>query len=73
MPYTDRSVPALTEALLSAGVPERLARLIADSDRGAAAGWLDAGDDLERLLGRPTEPWTAVIGAAVQSVLGSAN
>jgi NAD(P)H dehydrogenase (quinone) len=71
--YTDLSVPALTKTLVGAGIPERLAGLIADSDRGAAAGWLAAGDDLERLLGRPAEPWTAFIHAAVRSTLAPAS
>ncbi|PRY41314.1 NmrA family NAD(P)-binding protein [Umezawaea tangerina] len=70
--YTDLSEQALTEPLLASGVPDHLARLIADSDRGAAAGWLDAGDDLERLLGRPAEPWTDFIAAAVRSALDTA-
>ncbi len=68
--YTDLSVAGLTEALVAAGLPEGFAGVLADSDRGAAAGWLEApGDDLARLLGRPATPWAEVVGAAVREVV----
>jgi NAD(P)H dehydrogenase (quinone) len=68
--YTDLSVAAFTEALVAAGLPEAFAAVLADSDRGAAAGWLAApGDDLARLLGRPATPWTEVVDAAVRDVV----
>jgi NAD(P)H dehydrogenase (quinone) len=70
VPYTDLSVAAFTEALVAAGLPEAFAAVLADSDRGAAAGWLAApGDDLARLLGRPATPWTEVVDAAVRDVV----
>ncbi|NMO93943.1 SDR family oxidoreductase [Actinomycetospora sp. TBRC 11914] len=70
VPYTDLSVDGFREALVGAGLPEAFAAVLADSDRGAAAGWLTApGDDLARLLGRPATPWTEVVDAAVRDVV----
>jgi NAD(P)H dehydrogenase (quinone) len=70
VPYTDLSVDGFRDALVAAGLPEGFAAVLADSDRGAAAGWLTApGDDLARLLGRPATPWTEVIEAAVRDVV----
>jgi NAD(P)H dehydrogenase (quinone) len=70
VPYTDLSVDGFRDALVAAGLPEGFAAVLADSDRGAAAGWLTApGDDLARLLGRPAAPWTEVIEAAVRDVV----
>ncbi|GAA4787180.1 SDR family oxidoreductase [Actinomycetospora chlora] len=67
VPYTDLTVAAYTEALVRAGLAEPFAAVLADSDRGAAAGWLTApGDDLARLLGRPATPWTGVVDAAAR-------
>ena len=68
---TDLSASGFTEALLGAGLPAELAAVLADSDHGAAAGWLTVpGDDLARLLGRPATPWTEVVDAAVREVVG---
>ncbi|MCD2186160.1 NmrA family NAD(P)-binding protein [Actinomycetospora soli] len=68
--YTDLSVADLTAALVGAGVPEGFAAVLADSDRGAAAGLLAApGDDLARLLGRPAQPWAQVVDQAVRNEL----
>lgn len=51
--YTDVPVEKLTEILVSAGLPEPVAAVLADSDRGIAAGdLLVEGDDLARLIGR---------------------
>ncbi|GAA4844143.1 SDR family oxidoreductase [Actinomycetospora corticicola] len=68
--YTDLSVEDYTAALVGAGLPEGFAAVLADSDRGAAAGLLAApGDDLARLLGRPAQPWTQVVEQAVRAAL----
>jgi NAD(P)H dehydrogenase (quinone) len=41
--------------LTSAGVPQPIAEILADSDRGIARGdLLVTGDDLSRLIGRPS-------------------
>lgn len=68
--YTNLSVDGYRQTLEGLGLPEAFAALIADSDRGAAAGWLAApGDDLTRLLGRPAQPWAQVVDDAVRAVL----
>lgn len=64
--YTDLSVEDYTAALVGAGVPEGFAAVLADSEQGAAAGWLTAaGDDLARLLARPVTGWRDVVDATV--------
>ena len=52
--------------LLGAGVPEHFAAILADSDRGIAAGelFIDSGD-LHRLIGHPTTPLATAISAAL--------
>ena len=56
------SPPDFTAALIGAGLPEPVARIIADSDTGASQGWLqDDSRTLERVLGRPTTPLEAVV------------
>ena len=52
--YTDVPVPALQEILAAAGVPAPMDAVLADVDRGIAAGELLVPTrDLEALLGRP--------------------
>ena len=64
--YTDLPQDKYVEVLVQAGVPEGFAAILADSDRGAAQGLLEAGgDDLATLLGRPATP----LGEAVRSAL----
>ncbi|WP_328346573.1 SDR family oxidoreductase [Micromonospora sp. NBC_00421] len=51
--YTDLPVPAYTALLVSAGLPEPYAAILADADRGLARGALYVPvEDLEKLLGR---------------------
>ncbi|MGY3514789.1 SDR family oxidoreductase [Micromonospora sp. PTRAS2] len=55
--YTDLPAGKFTEVLVSAGVPEGFAAVLADSDLGLARGELYVeGDDLAKLIGR--EPIT---------------
>jgi NAD(P)H dehydrogenase (quinone) len=62
--YTDLPAEKYVEVLVQAGVPEGFAAILADSDRGAARGLLDAeGDDLATLLGRPATPLADAIRA----------
>lgn len=64
--YTDLPERRYAQLLVEAGVPEGLAAVYADADRGAAKGLLFvAGDDLERLLGRPATPVADAIRAAL--------
>jgi len=60
--YTDLPEAKYAEVLANAGVPEPVAAILADSDRGAAQGYLHVeGDDLARLLGRPVTPLASYV------------
>jgi NAD(P)H dehydrogenase (quinone) len=63
--YTNLSEDDYVKALVGAGLPEPYARILADSDRGAAEGALEVSpDDLTRLIGRtPATPAEAVRAA----------
>jgi len=63
--YTDLPVEQYQQVLVGAGLPEPVAAVLADGDRGVAAGeLLVEGDDLARLLGRaPTSLADAVAAA----------
>ena len=63
--YTDLPVEQYQQVLVAAGLPEPVAAVLADGDRGVAAGeLLVEGDDPARLLGRaPTSLADAVIAA----------
>jgi NAD(P)H dehydrogenase (quinone) len=64
--YTDLAPEKYTEFLVSVGLPEQFAAVLADSDRGAAGGALYTGtEDLERLLGRPATPLADAVRAAL--------
>lgn len=66
IPYVDMPEAAFAGALIGAGLPEGLARLLADSDAGAAKGALfDGSGTLSRLIGRPTTPLATTIAAAL--------
>ncbi|WP_243318428.1 SDR family oxidoreductase [Geothrix paludis] len=53
--------------LTGAGLPEPIARLLAESDTGAAKGGLfDDSRTLSRLIGRPTTPMAASVAAALK-------
>ncbi len=55
--YQDMSLEGFESALVSAGLPQPIAAMLADSDRGASQGGLfDDNHQLSQLLGRPTEP-----------------
>ena len=64
--YTDMPVEQYTQVLVGAGLPEPVAAVFADGDRGAAEGelYVDSGD-LEKLLGRPATPLKDAVSAAV--------
>lgn len=63
--YTDLPEEGFVGVLVGAGVPEPFARILGDSDRGAAKGALEVSpEDLTRLIGRaPTTPAEAVRAA----------
>jgi NAD(P)H dehydrogenase (quinone) len=67
VPYVNLPEAAYKAALVTAGLPEALAGLLADSDVGASQGGLyDDQHQLSRLIGRPTTPLAALIGLALQ-------
>lgn len=64
--YQDLTPSDYAAALASNGVPQQFADLLADSDRGIAAGelFVDSGD-LTKLIGRPTATLAAAVAAAL--------
>lgn len=64
--YSNLSESDYRSALISAGLPDGFAALLADSDAGAAKGYLfDSSGDLRKLIGRPTTPMSEAIAAAI--------
>lgn len=64
--YQDLPEADYKAALISAGLPEGFAALLADSDVGASQGGLfDDGHQLSQLIGRPTTPLASIISAAL--------
>lgn len=64
--YRDVPVSELQQILSGAGLPEPLATIIADIDRGIAAGeLLVTTGDLSRLIGRPTTSLAEAVAAAI--------
>ncbi len=67
--YNDLPASEYVGALTSFGLPEPLAELLADSDKGLERGdMLVEGDDLRTLIGRPT---TAPVDAVREAVAAS--
>lgn len=71
--YRDLPEDEYTQALLGAGLPEPLATMLADSDRGIARGDLHVTTgDLSRLIGRPATSLNQAVNAATgQSEIGT--
>lgn len=64
--YSDLPVEQYTQVLVGAGLPEPIAAVYADGDRGVADGeLLVEGNDLEKLIGRQATPLTEAIATAV--------
>jgi NAD(P)H dehydrogenase (quinone) len=64
--YTDLDPAKYAELLVSVGLPEQFAAILADSDRAAAAGALYVPrTDLENLLGRPVTSLATAIRTAL--------
>jgi NAD(P)H dehydrogenase (quinone) len=69
--YTDLPPEQYQAVLVRAGLPEEMAAMVADGDRGVAAGeLLVEGDDLTRLLGRAPTPLADAVAAAVAELRG---
>lgn len=66
IPYVNMTEAKFKETLLGAGLPEALAKLLSESDRGASVGGLDSDDGtLGRLIGRPTTAWQDTLNEAL--------
>ncbi len=64
--YRDLPEEAYAEALIAAGLPEALARALADADRGIARSELyTERQDLRDLIGRPAKSLSEAIAAAL--------
>jgi NAD(P)H dehydrogenase (quinone) len=71
--YQDLPVDQYRQALVGFGLPEALAAVYADADRGIAAGELLVDTkDLSRLSGHPTTPMSAAVAAALAGLPPSA-
>jgi len=69
--YTDLPVEQYTRVLVGAGLPEPVAAVFADGDRGAAQGDLLVDPaELEKLLGRPATPLAEAVATAVAALRG---
>jgi NAD(P)H dehydrogenase (quinone) len=69
--YTDLPVEQYVQVLVAAGLPEPVAAVFADGDRGAAAGELLVdGSDLEKLIERTPTPLADVVTAAAAQLRG---
>lgn len=67
IPYIDMPEAEYRAALVTAGLPEPYAALIADSSTATADGAVfDDGHALSRLIGRPTTPLAATIAEALK-------
>lgn len=67
--YTDMPEAAFSDALIGAGLPDALAKILADSDAGAAEGWLETSSkELSILIGRPTTPIRETLRAALAAL-----
>jgi NAD(P)H dehydrogenase (quinone) len=64
MVYRNMEPDEFRSAMLHAGSPEMVARIVSDTDAGVAKGALfDDGGMLSRLIGRPTTPFQTTITA----------
>lgn len=66
IPYTNLSEADFTAALVTIGLPEHFAQILADSDTGASKGGLfDDSKTLSKLIGRPTTPFATTLKAVL--------
>lgn len=66
IPYNNLTEAQYTDILKSFGLPEGLAKMLADSDTGASKGGLfDDSHVLSALIGRPTTPLAEVVAKAI--------
>ena len=71
--YRDMTPEAFRSAILDAGQPEFVAKILSDTDAGVAKGALfEDGGDLSRLIGRATTPFQTTIADWVRARTASA-
>ena len=69
--YHDMPVEQYTQVLVGAGLPEPVAAVFADGDRGVRDGELEVDPaDLEKLLGRPATPLAEAVKADLAALRG---
>jgi NAD(P)H dehydrogenase (quinone) len=67
--YQDLPEAEFKAALVQAGLPEPVAVLLSDSDRGASEGGLfDESGELGRLIGRRTTPFAETVASAIAAI-----
>ncbi|MBX6734755.1 KR domain-containing protein, partial [Pseudomonas syringae pv. tomato] len=67
LPYVNLTQAEFEAALIQAGLPDFVARLLADSDAAAAKGALfDDSRQLSKLIGRPATPLSATIAETLR-------
>ena len=68
MTYQNMTPEEFRSAVVQAGAPELVARILSDIDAGVAKGALfDNGGELARLIGRPTTPYQTTITGFVHN------
>ena len=68
IPYNNLPEETYAQILEGAGLPEVVARILADADARSAQGSLfDDSRTLSRLIGRPTTPMADVVTAALEN------
>jgi NAD(P)H dehydrogenase (quinone) len=66
--YQNMTPEEFRSAVVQAGAPDMLARILSDTDTGVANGALfDNGGELARLIGRPTTPFQTTITGFVRN------
>ena len=72
--YQNMAVEDFRDAVAKAGIPELFAKVLSDTDAGAARGALfDEGKTLAKLIGRPTTPFRSTITQFIQNQSATAQ
>lgn len=72
MAYQNMTPEAFRSAVLDAGLPEMVAKILSDTDAGVEKGALfDDSGELARLIGRPTTPFQTTITGFVHNQLAA--
>lgn len=72
--YQSMNQADFAAALMAVGLPEPIAKIVSDSDAGAASGWLqDDSRTLEKVIGRPTTPLEKVVDETLAAAAAAKN